>query len=285
MCRNIEKRAIKFCVGMLVMPGCVLAAEWSDTSISWRYGSAYREPYNNEEISKNILALTHVSAYNYGINFFNVDFLMSDNKDRASLSQNGGAQEAYIVYRNTLELGKLWSRDIKFRNVRDIGFTVGFDANAKNDIGYNSRKRMLLAGPTLIWDVPGFLNTSVLILKESNAPSGIFPPISNVIRRHHYKPHLMLTAAWGIPVAQNFTFEGFGNFIASKGYDEVGIKTAAETNIDMQLMWDVGAATAGAKNKFKLGIEYQYWRNKFGNPSHVPGSKASTPMIRAEYHF
>ena len=39
--------------------------------------------------------------------------------------------------------------------------------------------------------------------------------------------------------------------------------------------------------KFKLGIEYQYWKNKFGNSASIagPGSFAKTPMIRAEYHF
>ncbi|MBA9873449.1 outer envelope protein, partial [Ralstonia insidiosa] len=35
----------------------------------------------------------------------------------------------------------------------------------------------------------------------------------------------------------------------------------------------------------RAGIEYQYWRNKFGNPASVPGSLAKTPMVRVEYHF
>jgi nucleoside-specific outer membrane channel protein Tsx len=263
----------------------VHAADWSDTSVSWRYGNSFREPYNTEDISKHILALTHVSGYKYGTNFFNADFLMSDSKDPGSLTQSSGAQETYIVYRHTLDFGKIQGKDIKFVAVRGVGLTLGFDVNTKNDVGYNSRKRMLVAGPTLMWDVPGFLNTSLLILEESNAPSGAFPPISGVTGRYHYKTHPMLNAVWGIPVGQNLSFEGYANFIASKGTDEVGGDTAAETNIDMELMFDVGAATGGSKNMFKVGLEYQYWKNKFGNPSSVPGSKASTPMIRAEYHF
>jgi hypothetical protein len=35
----------------------------------------------------------------------------------------------------------------------------------------------------------------------------------------------------------------------------------------------------------RIGLEYQYWKNKFGNPSTVPGSLAKTPMIRLELHF
>jgi nucleoside-specific outer membrane channel protein Tsx len=286
MSRRTLSLALKLCaIAALASSATVQAADWSDTSLSWRYGNSFREPYNTEDISKHILALTHASGYKYGSNFFNVDFLMSDKKDPASLSQSSGAQEAYIVYRNTLDFGKIQGKDIKFGAVRGVGLTLGFDVNTKNDVGYNSRKRMLVAGPTLMWDVPGFLNTSLLILEESNAPSGAFAPISGVTGRYHYKTHPMLTAAWGIPVGQNLSFEGYANFIASKGSDEVGGDTAAETNIDMELMFDVGAATGGSKNMFKVGLEYQYWKNKFGNPSSVPGSKASTPMIRAEYHF
>ncbi len=264
------------------------AADWSDTSIAWRTGSQFREPFNPTDIKKNIFSLTHVSGYKYGSNFFNVDFLQSDSNDPASLTQTSGAQEAYLVYRHTLDFGKLQGSDIKFGPIRGVGATFGFDWNTKNDVGYNSRKRMLVLGPTLMWDVPGFLNTSLLLLNESNAPSGAFPPISNVKSRYTYKVHPMLTANWGIPIAGVASFEGYANFIASKGKDEVGNETGAETNIDMQIMFDLSSAMGAAKNTVRLGLEYQYWNNKFGNTSEITGGKgykASTPMLRAEYHF
>jgi hypothetical protein len=52
-------------------------------------------------------------------------------------------------------------------------------------------------------------------------------------------------------------------------------------------MYDVGSLY-GNKGQFKVGIEYQYWRNKFGNDRNGPAGKgafAKTPMLRAEYHF
>ncbi|MDP9109648.1 MAG: outer envelope protein, partial [Pseudomonadota bacterium] len=118
------------------------AADFSDTAISYRYGTKFAEPFNDQDISKHILALTHVSGYKYGVNFFNVDALLSDKKDPASLNQSSGAQEVYIVYRHTLDIGKLRGEDIKFGPVRGVGVTLGFDLNTKNDVGYNSRKRM-----------------------------------------------------------------------------------------------------------------------------------------------
>ena len=277
-----------FCSLFVIGFNTATAAEWSDTSLGVRYGTKFAEPFNLTAISKDILSLTHASGYKYGVNFFNVDMLLSDRNDPGSLAQTSGAQEVYVVYRNVIDLGKLQGREFKFGPVKGVGATVGFDINAKNDVGYNSRKRMLVAGPTLMWDVPGHLNTSLLLLDESNAPSGAFPPIAQVGSRYRYKIHPMLALDWGIPIGSlPLSFEGFALFIASKGKDEVGNDTAAETNIDMQLMLDAGASMGYTKNTFRLGLEYQYWKNKFGNSAAVagPGSFAKTPMLRAEYHF
>jgi nucleoside-specific outer membrane channel protein Tsx len=248
------------------------AADWSDTSIGYRYGTKFAEPFNNQDITKNIINFTHASGYKYGTNFLNADLLMSDHKD-------DNAQEAYITYRNTLDIGKISGKDFKFGPVRDLGFTLGFDWNTKNDNSYASKKRMLVAGPTLMMDVPGFLNISLFALRESNEPIGISS-------RYTYKTHAMLNAAWGIPIASTgLSFEGYMNYIASKGKNEFGGPTSPEFNFDGQVMYDLGTQLGMGKNTFRVGLEYQYWRNKFGNPSNVPGSLAKTPMIRAEYHF
>ena len=269
-----------------------IAADWSDTAISWRHGTRYREPFNPSDIKKNIFALTHASGYKYGSNYFNLDLLQSDKNDPASLTQNEGAQEAYVVYRHTLDIGALRGAPIQYGKVKGVGLVLGFDWNTKNDVGYNSRKRMLVAGPTLMWDVPGFLNTGIALVRESNAPSGAFAPISNVRGRYTYDNHAMFMASWGIPLpaswADGLAFEGYLNYIASKGRDEVGNPTGAETNLDMQLMYDIGARFGQPKNRFRVGLEYQFWNNKFGNTAATTGNRgqrASTPMVRAEYHF
>jgi nucleoside-specific outer membrane channel protein Tsx len=268
------------------------AADWSDTAISWRYGQRFREPFNPADIKKHIFALTHASGYKYGSNYFNVDLLESDSNDPGSLNQTDGAQEAYIVYRNTLDIGALSGQELRYGPVKGLGLVLGFDWNTKNDVGYNSRKRMLVAGPTLMWDVPGFLSTGILLLRESNAPSGAFPPISEVRQRYTYDYHPMFSASWGIPVPDSWTpglsFEGYLNYIAAKGRDEVGNPTGAETNLDMQLMYDLGRRFGQPKNRFRVGVEYQFWNNKFGNTAATTGNRgqrASTPMVRAEYHF
>ncbi len=286
MKRHMFKRAAVFAV----IAACGIAAQaadWSDTSITYHYGTKFAEPYESNDITKNIFSLTNVSGYKYGTNFFNVDMLMSDSKDPSSAGATTGAQETYVVYRHTLDLGKVTGKEFKFGPVRDLGMTAGFDWNAKADAGYNSKKRMLVAGPTLMVDVPGFLNLSLLELWESNAPYNSYTHVSTP--RYTYKTHPMLNAVWAVPLGSlPLSFEGFANFIASKGKDEFGADTAPETFIDMEVMYDVSSSVGAGKNTFKLGFEYQYWKNKFGNNAAGPagsGAFAKTPMIRAEYHF
>ena len=261
--------------------GAAAAADWSDTSIGFRTGGKFAEPFNPNDISKKIISLTHVSGYKYGTNFFNADALQSDNKDMAVPGTGSGAQEVYVVYRNTVDLSKVTGTNYKSGMMRGLGVTFGFDWNAKNGDGYESKKRMLVLGPTIMFDVPGFLNVSLLELWESNAPLAT--------NRYSYKTHPMLTASWGIPLGSSgFSYEGFINVIASKGKNEFGGSTAAETNFDSQIMYDMAGVMGTPKGSFKVGLEYQYWKNKFGNASSGAAGKgafAKTPMLRAEYHF
>ncbi len=278
---------------LLACTGAAKAADWSDTAISVRYGTAFAEPYNNnadgsrKDIKKAIVALTHASGYKYGTNFFNADLLLSDAKDPSYAGSDNGAHEVYVVYRHMLDLGKVTGANFKFGPVRGLGLTGGFDFNTKTDAGYNSKKRMLVLGPTVMFDVPGFLNVSLLALWESNAPYSTFSHTGT--SRYHYDTHPMLTAAWGIPLGAGFSLEGFANWIAAKGTNEFGGGTKPETNIDAQVMYDASSLVGAANNTFRIGLEYQYWRNKFGNPTVTPGAgpgaTARTPMIRVDYHF
>ncbi|HEY6896621.1 MAG TPA: hypothetical protein VI279_05115 [Rhodocyclaceae bacterium] len=261
------------------------AGDWSDSAIGYRYGNRFAEPYNNRDIGKSILNLSYAGSTAYGSQFFNVDLLLSDHNDPASAGSGSGAREVYLVYRNTLDLGRISGRELRFGPVRGLGLTVGADLNRKTDAGYNSRKRMLVAGPTLMFDVPGFFNLSLLALWESNAPYSTFS--NQGVERYYYQTHPMLNAVWGVPLGSTaFNFEGYANLIAAKGRDEFGGSTAAEANLDLRLMWN--APRNGDGSRLKLGLGYQFWRNKFGNDHQGAAGKgafAQTPMLCAEYHF
>src|SRR5258708_34553148 len=92
----------------------VAASDWSDTYFGYRYGTKYREPYNPNDIAKEIFSLTHASGYKYGSNFFNVDMLKSNSADPASGGNGGGAQEVYVIYRTTLSGSAVSGTPLKY---------------------------------------------------------------------------------------------------------------------------------------------------------------------------
>ena len=287
--RSTLARAVAICAfaGLTFTP-MVRAADWSDTALSLRYGTTFAEPYDNDadgsrtDIKKAILALTNVTGYKYGSTFINIDFLQSDSKDPGDgIAGHAGAQEVYGVFRNTFDIGKVAGMKLAMGPVRGYGLTAGIDVNTKND-GYGSKKRMFVIGPTVMLEVPGFLNLSALLFDESNAPTAI-------ASRYHYKNHLALEADWGIGILDlPLSFNGYALFIAAKGKDEFGGQTAPESHLDADLMLDAGSLVGLSKKTWLVGVEYEYWHNKFGNSDKGfagEGATASTPMIRLEYHF
>lgn len=264
----------------------VRAVDWSDSAISYRYGTRFEEPFNGNDIAKNIVNLSSAFGDQYGKNFFSADWLLSSKQDPSAPGSRAGAYEVYVLYRHTFDLGKIGGRNLAFGPVRGVGITGGFDFNSKADASYNSRKRMLVAGPTLMLDVPGFLDVSLLTLWESNAPHDRYTGVATP--RYAYRAHQMLSAAWGIPfeLGVPLSFAGYADLIGAKDKNEFGADTAREPNIDLQIMYDLGVDAGMRKNTFKVGVEYQYWKNKFGNSDrNNSGATAKTPMIRAEYHF
>ena len=277
--------AISAFAGLSFTP-MVQAADWSDTALSLRYGTDFAEPYDNDSngkrvnITKEILALTNVTGFKYGSTFVNIDFLQSDHNDPGA-GTHAGAQEVYGVFRGTFDLGKITGAKLAMGPIRGYAITAGFDINTKND-AYASKKRMGVFGPTVEMEVPGFLNLSVLLFDESNAPAAID-------RRYHYKNHATFEADWGIGIGNlPLSFNGYAQFITAKGKDEFGAQTSPETHIDTDLMLDAGSLAGLSKKTWLVGVEYEYWHNKFGNNAKGPageGATASTPMVRVEYHF
>jgi nucleoside-specific outer membrane channel protein Tsx len=268
----------------------VHAADWSDTSLAFTTGTKYAEPFGSTNITKNIYSFKNVSGDKYGQNFFNVDMLQSNSEDKVA-NGNSGAQEVYAVYRRLFDLQKITGKSYAFGPVKNMGVTAGFDWNTKNDT-YASKKRMLVVGPTFMMDVKqGFFDVSLLMLDESNAP--------NTMARYHYQNHAALSFVWGLPTGvNNLSFEGWADYIAPKGTAEDGVtSTKAETHFNGALMYDISASVGASKNTFKVGAGYEYWKNKFGNPTTSavnfastpqqagPGATAKTPFVKAEYHF
>lgn len=258
------------------------AAGWSDTSIGYRTSNQYTEPAIKQDIHKDIFNLTHASGYKYGSNFFNVDMLVSDDKDKANASADG-AQEIYTVYRHSLEAGKITGTPWAFGPVKDTALTFGFDFNAK-DTTFAPRKRLFVIGPNFKIAVPaGFFDVGLFFTKEQNHNA-----FGTKTKDITFDASPMLSASWGIPFSAGSVpvkFQGFLNIIGQKGKDANDKSTATETLLRTSVMLDIGAVTYGTNGALYVGIGYEYWKNKFGNQPSLTGTETSAPTLNLEFHF
>lgn len=268
------------------MPPAARAATWSDAWVHADYGTKFAEPGYSQDIAKRIVGFSYAGGDGWGTNFFNLDVLMSDASDPEACAAGAnspfcaaaGAQELYAVYRRTWSYTQISGNKINWGPINDIKLGMGVDYSAKNTT-FAPRVRKLRIGPMVGLNVPGFAEVGVELYKESNHNGFVpFPQGGDVTFDTTY----VIAADWGIPFGGgNFKWTGFFDHIGAKGFG-----TVPETLLNTAVMLDVGKVMYGAPNKLWAGIQYQYWRNKFGvDPSLFPGTKASTPMLHAEYHF
>ena len=285
MKNSIKLLAALATTGLVASAPTANAATWSDTFVGYRYGTDFREPSNPNDVRKHVLQFTHASGYSVGQNFLNLDLLQSDDKDPAA-GGGSGATEAYLTYRHQFHLGKIFDKSLAFGPVKEVALTAGVDLNTKNT-DFAPRKRLLLIGPTLKFDVPGFLDVGLFYGKEWNhcglracAAPGNHANID-------FDPYYVISVAWGIPFQAGsvpLKFQGFLNYNGEKGEDYFNVDTAEETLMRTSLMADLGQVMAGKKNTFWAGVGYELWRNKFGNHD-KPGVDTDAITLQLEYHF
>jgi nucleoside-specific outer membrane channel protein Tsx len=262
------------------------ADDFSDTFIGYRYGTRFREPNNPNDIEKNIVQFCHSSTYRYGSNFLNVDYFKSDSTDPANGPGSSGAAEAYLTYRNQLQYGKVTGTPLAFGVIRDVALTAGFDLNTK-DNAVAPRKQVIVVGPTLKFDVPGFLDVGVWYYSERNhcgTPPCLQPDAHSDVT---FDPTYIFNATWGVPFdigTVPMKFQGYLNFVGPKGKDYTNHDTARETLLRTSLMVDVGQVLASHKGTVFAGVGYEYWHNKFGNQPGV-GTRVSAPQLQLEWHL
>lgn len=267
--------------GVLTLAGGdAMAFERSDTQLRYWYGPNFREPGIHGDIAKHVVSLTHSDAYEWGENFVNIDVLKSDHLDPANNSSDG-AVEVYGVYRHDLSLNKLTGgQSFAAGPLRDVAVVAGFDLNTKNTT-FDSEKRLLVAGLGVAFDVPGFWKIALLWGKEFSHNGTVGKPVI-------YDSTARLETVWGLPFnlgIQSMEFEGFGVINGPKGKDGFYGKTKTEILAHPKLMADIGQYFDDPGH-LKVGVGYEYWRNKFGNDHvTVAGAEANAYFVEVAYHF
>jgi hypothetical protein len=229
----------------------VAALDWSDTEIQLLRGTGFHDNGNDTNIAKTLVTLQHANGYQYGRNFFFVDAYRSNSSDENSI-------EVYGEYYHTLSFGKTFGLSPSPDSpIKDWGLTAGINYGRKNST-FSPNAKVLLLGPTVDFNVPGFAFFNVDVLAYHD--SGTFSGFGGGYLCGEISTTYQVTPAWKRPFSigsESFSFEGFVDFIGAHG------TCARQVLTQPQLRWDVGRHFTQA-NRVWLGFEYQYWRNKFG---------------------
>lgn len=214
--------------------------QWSNSEIQYLHGSDYQEPGNPADISQSIITVTHSHGWALGRNFFFMDTLFSEHGVPSQINLYG---EAY----SSLSFSKISQQDLSFALFKDFSLTGGVNLGENLNIS-QSGFRALLYGVSVDFDLPGFSYLNVDFLRQQ------------VSEPFNIGTTWQITPVWSLPFSiagSQWSFEGFADVIGKKG------AAAQQILAQPQLRLDVGDLL-GQPHHLYLGMEYQYWHNKYG---------------------
>ena len=242
---------------VLLTPCAADFMQWSNSEIQYLHGANYNEPFNPHDVVQSIITVTHTHGWAYGRNFFFMDTLFTESGQRSQTNLYG---EAY----STFSLGKISGLDLSYRIIKDFGITVGINLG-ENMNSTQSGYRAWLYGVTVDLDLPGFDYFNIDFLRQ------------RVTETADIGTSWQITPVWKLPfeiAGGKWSFEGFADFIGRN-------QTAARQALAQpQLRLDLGDFW-GDENHLFIGIEYQYWHNKYG----IKGLHDNVPQALVLWKF
>ena len=222
-----------------------LGADWSNTELQLQYGTLDVPAFAGGGDSVHLIyTLQHASGWKYGDNFFVFDVI--DARDR-------GFQDfdIYGEWYGNLSLGKLLDKEVGSGPVTDIGLIVGLNWAADANV------RKYAAGIRLALDLSKFSFANLDIMayvddSEGVASSGAPREDNTFLIDFNFARPFQIGSA-------KFSIEGHVEYVGERD-NELGGKSKWWILAQPQIRWHTCERIA-------LGIEYQFWTNKLGDPT------------------
>jgi len=237
-------RTLLSCLTVLVLgasPAC------ADGPIRWHSENLQVLKGFNYELGpeeRTILTFEHAHASSIGDLFLFTDITFEPDGDI----------QAYGEITPRLSLSRLTGRDWRAGAVSDVLLAVNYERGEGGVERY-------LAGAAIDLDLEGFRFFRIhAFLRDDPERSGTTGQLS---------------IAWNRPFeigGQHFLVEGFADIAGDEG------NGTANQLLVPRLLWDIGAHH-GAAGRVYLGLEWQYWHNKFG----VDGVTESVPQLQLKW--
>lgn len=200
---------------------------WHSTNIQLLSGTQYKIGDN----FRTIVTLEHANKWRYGDFFTFVDFSQFSD----------GNENIYAEFTPRLSLSQLTGKSLAIGNISDVFLSSNFEK------GENGIARYLM-GIGANFSVPGFSFFKVNLWNRNNPD--------------RQDTTWQVNVAWNYPLkmkSADILIEGFVDLIG-----EEGAGTVPSQLIVPRFLVDIGPMFSMPKKQLLVGIEWQYWHNKFG---------------------
>lgn len=267
---RVKFRALQLQVmGLLCLLGVASqssAADWSITEAHFQYGQLNTPNFAGGARNVNTLIVTfqHASGWKYGSNFFFIDYLNGEDP-------NFNNRDIYGEWYPNFSIGKIIKKDISVGFIKDFGILAGINFGAQPKV------LKFLPGVRLELNLPGFgfanLDITAYIDASAGVAEGGAPKEDD---------SFMFDFNWAYPFKIGkhiFSIEGHIEYIGERT-NEFGNPVSWWILAQPQFRWDVGSAN-GWPSRFFIGIEWQVWINKLGDPD----THDNAPQALAVWRF
>ena len=213
--------------------------QWQSNSLTYLNG---RDFTANPEIQQTF-TFEHADSWKYGDNFLFVDKIFYNGKKDA----NAGDNTYYGEISPRLSMGKIFGQKFEFGPITDVLLAATYEFGEGDNESY-------LIGPAFDLKIPGFDYFQLNFYQrhtEGNRPGdGVW----------------QITPVWSytIPVGKSdVLIDGFMDWVVDN--DETSRGTYhSNLHFNPQIKYDLGKALNYPERQLYVGIEYDYWTNKYG---------------------
>lgn len=227
---------------------------FGNSSISLLYSDHY-EVFGGAQETQTVFTFENATGHNWGDTFLFFDRALG----QGSSDDN---DTLYGEFAPNLSLSWLTGRNLGFGPLSDIRLSGQYEYG-----GGAVNNNNLLYGLGLKWDIPGlaYFNTNFYYVDNDTA--------------FDKKDDWQLTVTWKAPIEAGralIIFDGYIDYSTAASGDQ-----STEFHFNPQLKLDIGNF-AGKPGVLLAGIEYSYWRDKYGNKAFDTESAVSALV---KFHF
>ncbi|AZE25060.1 Nucleoside-binding outer membrane protein [Pseudomonas chlororaphis subsp. aureofaciens] len=259
----------RICKG-LMLAGSLLAGaqatagdllQWQNNSLTYLYGKDFAI---NPEIQQTV-TFEHADAWKYGDNFLFIDKIFYNGKKDG----NVGPNTYYGEFSPRLSFGKIFDQKLEFGPIKDVLLAMTYEFGEGDNESY-------LIGPGFDLAIPGFdyfqLNFYNRQTEGSRAGDNVW----------------QITPVWSytIPAGRSdILIDGFIDWVVDNDKNSKG-EYHANLHINPQIKYDLGKALKLGDKQLYVGIEYDYWKNKYGvKDTPYFDTDQNTASLLLKYHF